>query len=202
MKRRRATAEICEQAALYVLGVLEPAEVRAFEEHLGDCAVCETEVRGFEETASLLPLALPKRRPHPRVRDTLLARTAAEPGPQVWKGWTATAASDLHVVRGGGGGWKPVLEGVTAKQLYVDPVTRFVTMLVRMEPGAAYPPHRHGGAEQCLVLEGDLEVGDLVLHTGDYQCADSGSIHDVSRTVNGCLLLIVSSPHDQLLEHA
>jgi anti-sigma factor ChrR (cupin superfamily) len=88
---------------------------------------------------------------------------------------------------------------VFTKQLYVDPARDTVTMLVRMEPGSSYPPHRHGGPEECLVVEGDLRVGDVVLQAGDYQCAAGDSTHDVSTTVNGCILLIVSSQYDELL---
>jgi quercetin dioxygenase-like cupin family protein len=42
-------------------------------------------------------------------------------------------------------------------------------------------------------------VGDLVLRTGDYQCVPAGSVHGVQSTASGCLLLIVSSMHDELI---
>ena len=29
-------------------------------------------------------------------------------------------------------------------------------MLVRLAPGAAYPPHRHAGVEELHLLEGEL----------------------------------------------
>jgi putative transcriptional regulator len=203
LRHKRVTDSIREQAALYGLGLLPPAEAREFEEHVrSGCAVCESELRGFEETTALLPLALPERAPHSRVREKLLARIRPQPerpGPQVWKAWSPVF-SDLHVVRAGQGAWQSVgVEGVSVKRLYVDPTGDNVTMLVRMEPGSIYPAHRHGGPEQCFVLEGDLSVGDVVLHAGDYQCASLHSSHDVTRTERGCLLLIVSSQHDELL---
>jgi anti-sigma factor ChrR (cupin superfamily) len=102
-------------------------------------------------------------------------------------------------VPAGDTGWEPVSFGVLAKQLYLDTVADSVTMLVRMAPGSTYPAHRHGGPEQCFVLEGDLRVGDIVLHAGDFQCAASDSVHEITRTDGGCLLLIVSSQHDELL---
>jgi anti-sigma factor ChrR (cupin superfamily) len=120
------------------------------------------------------------------------------PGVQVWKAWEAESQS--NVVRREEGQWALAKEGVRVKQLSVDPVQHSVTMLVRMEPGASWPSHRHGGFEQCFVLEGDLEVGgDTVLHAGDFQAMDTGSVHPLQRTPNGCLLLIVSSQHDELL---
>jgi anti-sigma factor ChrR (cupin superfamily) len=94
------------------------------------------------------------------------------------------------------------MDGITAKQLYVDPETGYVTMLIRMEPGASYPPHRHGGAEQCFVLEGDIHVGaGEILYAGDFQCMRTESRHEVQWTERGCLLLLISSPDDELLAH-
>ena len=75
-----------------------------------------------------------------------------------------------------------------------------VTMLVRMEKGTSYPSHRHAGPEECYVLAGDLEVGDqLEMHAGDYQRVERGSVHPPQTTREGCLLLITSSMHDELL---
>ena len=203
MGHRRATNELREQAALYALGALEGEQARAFENHLGGCAVCRRELDAFEQTVPLLPFSAPQHRPRPGLRQALLQRIGSEPqaseGPQVWKTWQSSPQGGLHVVRAIEGEWQAVGEGVRAKALYVDPSRDMVTMLIRMEAGSTYPAHRHGGPEQCLVLEGDLRVGPVVLHAGDYQCADQDSIHDVTRTENGCLLLIVSSRRDQLL---
>ena len=73
-------------------------------------------------------------------------------------------------------------------------------MLVRMAPGASYLPHRHHDTEECFVLDGDLRLHDSVLHTGDYQRAEAGSVHGVQRTEGGCTLLIISSTQDELLQ--
>lgn len=192
---------LVELAALHAAGALPPEEARDFEEHVRGCKACERQLRSFRELAALLPEGLPGQRPPVRVRQELLAAVREEPqGPQVWRFWRSSPAADLHVVRRDEGRWEPVgLPGVWVKQLYADPERDSVTMLIRMEPGSQYPPHRHGGPEQCLVLEGDLRVGDLVLRAGDFQCAPFRSTHEVSRTENGCLLLIVCSQHDELL---
>lgn len=117
---------------------------------------------------------------------------------QVWKQWERSSG-DLHVVRDGEAEWQNVREGIRAKQLFVDPARDMATMLIRMEPGAAYVPHRHAGPEQCFVLEGDLHDGEQVYRKGDFQCAAEGSTHGVQWTEQGCTLLIVSSLHDQLI---
>lgn len=158
--------------------------------------------RAVRETAARLAFAAPPQSPPPALKARLWERLDREAGscPQVWKFWAADSPAALHVVRAGEGAWQTIgLAGIFVKKLYSDPERDSVTLLIRMEPGAEYPAHEHGGPEQCLVLEGDLRVGDLVLHAGDFQCAPAASIHDVSRTTGGCLLLIVSSQHDRLL---
>ena len=191
MRHERVTDEIREQAALHALGMLEPEQASAFQTHLEEgCEVCESELQAFSETASQLPLALRETAPDPAVRERLLARTRPQrnlpPGP--------------HVVRSEEGAWESAgFEGVSIKQLYVDPAREEVTVLVRMAPGATYPAHRHAGIEHCLMLEGDLRAGDLVLRAGDYQCAASESLHQVTSTEQGYLLLVIASQHNELL---
>lgn len=201
MRHDSVPDEFVELAALYAAGALPPDEARRLEEHVAECEVCRAQLHSFGEAASLLAEALPPQEPPPGLRENLLAAIRSRiPGPQIWNTWHPSSRRGLHVVRRDEGRWEPVgLPGVWVKQLYSDPERDTVTMLIRMEPGSEYPSHRHGGPEQCLVLEGDLHVGDLVLNAGDFQCAPFRSTHDVSRTENGCLLLIVCSQHDELL---
>jgi quercetin dioxygenase-like cupin family protein len=135
------------------------------------------------------------------------APTSHTAGVQVWKTWgtkTRPNSSDspgLTVVRSSEGDWQATgVEGVRVKHLFSDAARRYVTMLVRMDPGAAYPSHVHGGAEECFVLEGELEVAGTQLREGDYQRAEHGSLHGVQATRDGCLLLIVSSQDDELID--
>lgn len=121
---------------------------------------------------------------------------------QVWKNWKHPAAgpSDFFLQRSSEGEWEPTAApGVEVKKLFVDEKRKYATMLVRMAAGTAYPGHRHAGFEECYVLQGDLHVGNIVMHSGDYQRAEGGSIHGVQKTEHGCLLFIVSSLEDELL---
>jgi anti-sigma factor ChrR (cupin superfamily) len=128
-------------------------------------------------------------------------------GPQVWKAWTHKPAGGkatlpgLVTIGAGEGVWEDVgISGIKVKRLFVDSERDSVTMLVRMPAGAAYPRHRHAGPEQCYVIEGDLRVDNLAFFAGDYQYAEPDSFHGVQYTEKGCLLLIVSSLHDELVE--
>jgi anti-sigma factor ChrR (cupin superfamily) len=204
MAHRRVTGKISEKAALHALGLLNETEAREFADHLSQgCEVCHAEVQAFQETAGMLAVAAPLRKPPSRLKRVLTERISGSSSPasqlQPWKFWGAEASEELHVVRRDEGVWTTIAGGVYAKRLYADPGRDRVTMLIRMDPGSTFPSHRHGGPEECLVLEGEIRVGDLVLRAGDYQCAPLHSVHEVTRTDTGCLLLIVSSQHDQLL---
>ncbi len=76
-------------AAAYVLGALEPGEVRAFESHLEQCVVCQDEVDSLQQGAHAVPMAAPqhpvpkqlRRRVLKAVRDEARDRSAPAPAP-------------------------------------------------------------------------------------------------------------------------
>ena len=208
--------ESLELAALHAAGALPPGEARAFEEHALSCASCAAELAALRETAARLAMAAAKDAPEPPagLKEKVLDRIAAgeaRPSPgdpvpaeetQVWKRWagaTGAGKEGFQILRADEGSWEPTARpGVRVKPLSVDPSRRYVTMLVRMDPGSSYPEHLHAGVEECFVLEGELRVGEEVLRRGDYQRAEEGSEHGVQWTEKGCLLLIVSSQDDEL----
>jgi anti-sigma factor ChrR (cupin superfamily) len=195
MVHERPDDALLETLSLYVLGLLEGKEAEDVEAHLDSgCAVCRREARELREAVALIgtAAAVP---PPAGLRDKVLAPAS----PQVWKQWAQPAGSDLHAVRSGEGEWATIRPGVHVKQLYVDETRDLVTMLIRMDAGARYVPHRHKAPEQCFVLEGDIRDEDGVFHAGDFQCKAPGSVHGAQTTEKGCLLLIVSSREDELL---
>ena len=118
----------------------------------------------------------------------------------MWNRWTSTRTPGFYTLPESDASWEATaIAGVSVRPLHVDHDNDRITMLVRTAAGTAYPPHRHGGDEECYVLEGDLVAGDEVLHAGDYQFAAEGSVHGVQSTERGCTLLIISSRHDELL---
>lgn len=185
-------------AALHSLGLLEDPDRSDFEEHLSEgCEICQAELSGLRDVAASVAFTTSLQEPPPDLRDRLLERIRS--GPQIWKSWNPGLASHMHVVREGEGDWERVVDGVYAKRLFVDAEHDRVTMLVRMEPGAKYVPHRHGGPEQCFVLEGDIRDGDDVFQAGDFQCLMTGTRHGAQSSESGCVVLIVSSLKDELL---
>jgi anti-sigma factor ChrR (cupin superfamily) len=60
----------------------------------------------------------------------------------------------------------------------------------RMPPGMTTRCHRHNGAEQFLILEGELHESDgTILRAGDMVFYRDGTEHN-SFTPNGCLLAV------------
>lgn len=180
--------EMLDRAALYALGDLDPVECLEFERHLEEgCRQCQAAVDEFRATAAIVAFEIEPVAPPPSLRNRVLAGVQPKP-------------AHLHIVRDFEGQWKPTgIPGIDAKVLFYDREQSTVTTLVRMAPGAMLPRHRHSKNEQCLVVEGDIGSAGITLHAGDYQCALSGSVHDPIRTENGCLLLIMSAPHDEFL---
>lgn len=213
MKHSSPTDELRETAALYSLGALPPGEAAAFEAHVSEgCEVCRAEASAFEAVARELAHDAPAIAPARDLKALLLERLAAlrETGsreeasahhPQVWKDWQAGGLNpDWFTLRFNEGKWETTgYQGVSVRRLFVDRARGSVTMLVRMDPGARYPSHRHGGPEECYVLEGDLHVGEIVMRAGDYQRVEAESIHGVQWTETGCTLFIVSSLDDEMV---
>jgi anti-sigma factor ChrR (cupin superfamily) len=87
--------------------------------------------------------------------------------------------------------WKPTrFEKVSIKVLYEDADRGEMTCLLKLEPGAHIPFHKHPEIEQSLVLEGSVEDHDGIAMAGDYVWRKSGSLHD-NRSPGGAVLFAV-----------
>jgi anti-sigma factor ChrR (cupin superfamily) len=94
--------------------------------------------------------------------------------------------------------WKEVAAGISCKLLSTDVEVDRVTMLVRLERGASYPPHRHASVEELYLLEGELWIDDRKLLPGDYNRAEQGTSDQRVWSPSGCMCLLITSPSDQL----
>jgi anti-sigma factor ChrR (cupin superfamily) len=85
-------------------------------------------------------------------------------------------------------GWQPFGRGLTIKVL--NESAGIASYLVRMEPGSSLAPHRHPVDEECVVLEGTLLIGELVVPTGSFHMAHKDDLHDRVRTTDGALIFL------------
>jgi hypothetical protein len=71
--------------------------------------------------------------------------------------------------------------GIEWAPLFLDADTggaeRDSTVLIRMQPGCGYPPHRHVGIEEVLVLRGGYRDEDGEHTAGAYLRYPAGSFH-------------------------
>ncbi len=86
-------------------------------------------------------------------------------------------------------GWEPLRSGVDIRRLYQNGADGPAAALLRYQPGAAVPHHRHRGYEHILVLDGSQSderghypVGTLVINP-------PGTAHRVWSDA-GCVVLI------------
>lgn len=105
----------------------------------------------------------------------------------------------LTFIRTSEGAWRGIAPGVTAKLLSFDPVSRRTTTLLRFAAGTSYAPHRHTAVEELLVLEGGCSIAGHEMAVGDYHRAEAGTVHHDTSTDDGCLLLVISSPQNEML---
>jgi hypothetical protein len=89
--------------------------------------------------------------------------------------------------------WVPLLPGISMKLLREDATTR--SYLLRMAPGARVSGHDHIHEEECMVLQGDVWLGDIHAHAGAYHLARSGVPHGVVHSDGGCLLFLRGQLH-------
>ena len=130
--------------------------------------------------SALEPLATPRAG---AIKSRLMERIAGEE--------RAGEGAGITVVRAASGEWTPLAPGVQTKVLFDDGRTR--TWLARLEREARLPGHDHPADEECLMLEGTVYLGEILMAAGDYQIARAGSRHTGVYSPTGCLLLVRSA---------
>ena len=92
------------------------------------------------------------------------------------------------------------VDGVTTKTLVFEKSTGLLTVLMKMEPGAALPDHAHMQIEQTFVLEGTLVCGEGECKKGDFVWRPAGSRHKAWCPDGGIMLAIFQVPNKFYIE--
>ena len=95
--------------------------------------------------------------------------------------------------------WEIAAPGISCRLLARDAESNRVSMLVRLDPGIDYPPHRHAGREELYLLHGELMIDDKKIYPGDYVRAEAGSVDHRVWSETGCTCALMTSTKDVIL---
>ena len=167
------------------VGALDPDERVELQARLDALTPQErSEVARLYDATAAVAASVPSLEPPVHVRERLLAEARK---PSRYTVWAADAA------------WIDTgLPGVRARVLAVDKGRSLVTLLIRAEPGAVYPAHKHHGPEECFVISGSVVIDGRVLRAGDFHHADEDSEHGEITTTEGAEVLLVGAIEDYL----
>ncbi|HEX2139339.1 MAG TPA: cupin domain-containing protein [Woeseiaceae bacterium] len=183
----------CERTDLlfeYVLQSLPPSEVPDLEAHIAACPHCRQEMEALRPVIdSFASWPIDVLRPSASLWGRLAQRFAAETGEE---------PLSPPVDRWAEPEWEEVAPGITCKLLATDKATNRVSMLVRLAPGVAYPPHSHAGVEELHLLEGELVIDDKKLYPGDYNRGEPGESDQLVWSETGCTCVLITSTRDIL----
>jgi hypothetical protein len=101
--------------------------------------------------------------------------------------------AEHRTIRGDEGTWNVLIPGLSMKLLREDEATR--SYLLRLAPGVRLPAHDHTCDEECIVLEGEVWLGNVHAYAGDYHLACRGLPHGELHTETGCLLFLRGQKH-------
>lgn len=179
-----------ESTSAYALRAVPAGEVAAAEAHIATCNECQRELDRLRTVIDLFAawpcdLLSP---PH-SLRERLAERIAGDSGarplvPSLPEWFEPT--------------WEKVAPGIECKLLATDEELHRVSMLVRLEPGASYPPHIHAGVEELHLLDGELWIDERKLFPGDYNYGAPGDGDDLVWSETGCTCVLVTSTRDIL----
>jgi hypothetical protein len=172
--------------SLYVLQALSPIERREAEATIAACAECREEVESLKPTVEAL-VSWPT--------DVL------RPGTLLWERLAKRIGISLESPAPGpapSADWEEAGAGISYRILARDVGAERVSMLVRLAPGAAYPPHIHAGVEELYLLDGELFIDGRKLYPGDYNRAEMGTGDEHVWSETGCTCVLLTSSSDVL----
>jgi quercetin dioxygenase-like cupin family protein len=101
-------------------------------------------------------------------------------------GTTSAADSAMQVVVDANSAWDDYAPGIERRVLWQR--GPLAAMLYRAAAGAQVPRHGHGHDEECLMVEGEVFLDDVLMLPGDWQLAPAGSGHEGVSTEAGGVL--------------
>jgi len=192
--------DIKDLLPLYALGALAPDEVEIVERAVASDPVLASELASFQRAAEacIAPVAPPA-----HVKSRLLASI----GGGRFERYSSRMASlfDVTIDRARAilalverpASWEAPMPGVELVHFDGGPACATADCgLVRLAPGAMFPPHVHVGEETSLVLAGRLRDGERVLGPGDELVESARGPEHVVRTEGDEPVIYVARVYD------
>src|SRR5882757_1613576 len=179
-----------EEVGAYALEALPEGAALGIQTHIAACPDCRRELESLRPLVERF-VAWPTDvlRPRTSLQARLALRIAEETGkPPVLppaRHWSEPE-------------WEQVAPGIECKLLATDTERHRVSMLVRLAPGASYPPHTHAGVEELHLLDGELWIDERKLVPGDYNYGAPGVADERVWSETGCTCVLVTNTKDLL----
>lgn len=178
-----------DSVSLYALQALPAGEAPLVEAQIAACAACRRELEALRPVIdAFVSWPTDVLRPSASLWERLAGRIAAQPGQEPLPAPPRRAEPE----------WEEVAPGISCKLLATDAENGRVSMLVRLAPGADYPPHTHAGVEEVYMLDGELMVDDKTLHPGDHLRSEPGTTDHRVWSETGCTCVLLTSTRDVL----
>jgi anti-sigma factor ChrR (cupin superfamily) len=178
-----------EATHAYALDAMPGSELAAIEAHIASCPDCRRELQGLRPLVKrFVSWPADLLRPDASLRERLAERIAADGGIAMKPPSRTWVEPE----------WEQAAPGIECKLLATDHARHRVSMLVRLAPGASYPPHTHAGVEELHLLDGELWINDRKLFPGDYNYGPPGSADYRVWSETGCTCVLVTSTGDVL----
>jgi anti-sigma factor ChrR (cupin superfamily) len=186
----RRGCEQSEATCAYAAQALPKGEVAAAEAHIASCPDCRGELESLRPVVDrFVSWPTDVLRPTTTLQARLALRIAGKAGkhpvPPPAPRWSEPE-------------WEQVAPGIKCKLLASDTERHRVSMLVRLAPGASYPPHTHAGTEELHLLDGELWIDERKLFPGDYKFGAPGAGDERVWSETGCTCVLVTSTKDTL----
>ena len=187
---QRNRCEQSETTCAYAAEALPGSEVAAAEAHIAACPECRQELESVGAVVDrFVSWPTDVLRPTAALQGRLALRIAAETG----KAPVLPPAAKQPEPD-----WEQVAPGIECKLLATDTERHRVGMLVRLAPGASYPPHTHAGVEELHLLDGELWIDERKLVPGDYNYGAPGASDHRVWSETGCTCVLLTSTRDVL----
>jgi mannose-6-phosphate isomerase-like protein (cupin superfamily) len=84
--------------------------------------------------------------------------------------------------------WENFAPGIRRRMLWQ--AGNACAYLARAQLGAAVPAHGHRNDEECLMVEGEIFTGDILVREGEFQLAPAGLKHGLVQAATACLVYL------------